>query len=240
MVSRLARLQHRRELMEAPDLDAAALGRTLQDLAWINRRLGGLRLILGQLERLLPHLPRPVRILDVGTGYADIPRGIVDWARRRRVPVAVEAVDRHPGVLALAQAASQAYPEIRVRAAEATALPYASGSVHLALASLLLHHLEGEEPVRLLRELDRVASRAALVNDLRRGWLPLAATWLGLRLCSRDPLIRHDGPLSVRRAFSPAEMLALAREAGWRAPRVTQHVPFRLALVTRKGRDGAP
>ncbi|MFB3819312.1 MAG: methyltransferase type 11, partial [Candidatus Methylomirabilales bacterium] len=114
-------------------------------------------------------------------------------------------------------------------------LPYASGSLHLALASLLLHHLEGEAPVRLLRELDRVSSRAAVVNDLRRGWLPLAATWLGLRLCSRDPLIRHDGPLSVRRAFTPAELLRLAGQAGWRAPRVTPRVPFRLALVTRKG-----
>jgi hypothetical protein len=239
MVSRLARLQHARELMEAPDLDPGTLERTLRELAWINRRLGGVRLVLGVVERLVPGLPRPLRILDVGTGYADIPRAIVAWARRRRVPVAVEAVDRHPDILRLAQAASRDYPEIRVRAAEATALPYADGSIHLALASLLLHHLEGEEPVRLLREMDRVASRGVLVNDLRRGWLPLAGTWLGLRVCSRDALIRHDGPLSVRRAFRPAELLALARQAGWRAPQVTQHLPFRLALVMRKGRDGA-
>jgi hypothetical protein len=239
MVSRLARLRGAQERMEAPDLDARSLQRTLGELAWLNRRLGGVALVLGELTRLLPALPPPVRILDVGTGYADIPRAVVDWARRAKVRVTVEAVDRHPGIVALAQAASLGYPEIRVQRADATALPYADGAVHVALASLLLHHLEGEAPVRLLRELDRVASRAAVVNDLRRGRLPLLGTWLALRLCSRDPVIHHDGPLSVRRAFTPPELLSLAREAGWQAPRVTRRVPFRLALVTRK-RGGGP
>jgi len=234
MVRPLPRLEGGRELMEGAGVDPEALRRTLADLGWINRRLGGVRVVLRHLRRLLPGLPRPCRILDVGTGYADIPRAVARWARRQRLPLAIEAVDRHPQIVRLAQAASRDYPEISVRTAEATALPYPPGSFHVALASLLLHHMEGDGPVRLLAELDRVASRAVLVNDLRRGWVPLCATWAGLRLLSRDPLIRHDGPVSVRRAFTPGEALGLARQAGWTTPRLTRHALFRVALLTEK------
>ena len=94
--------------------------------------------------------------------------------------------------------------------------------------------MEGEEQVRLLRELYRVASRAVVVNDLRRGRWPFLVTWAALHILSRNRLIHHDGPLSVRRSFLPAELLALARRAGWKRARVSRHAFFRLALVGEK------
>jgi hypothetical protein len=45
---------------------------------------------------------------------------------------------------------------------------------------------------------------------------------------------RHDGPLSVRRAFTPAELDDLARAAGLPGARVHAHVPFRVSLVWEK------
>jgi hypothetical protein len=221
-------------MMDAPGLDPALLHRTLTDLAWINRALGGVRLVLRELARVMRDPPSPVRILDVGTGYADIPRAIACWARRRGVAVEIEALDRSPEIVRLAREACRHYPEIRVRVGDALGLRHGVGPAHVVLSSLLLHHMEGDEPVRLLRGLDRAASRAVIVNDLRRGWLALGATWAGLRLLSAEPLIRHDGPLSVRRAFTPAEALALAREAGWARPRVARYAVFRMALVTEK------
>jgi SAM-dependent methyltransferase len=222
-------------MMDAPGLDPALLRRTLIDLAWINRTLGGSRVVLKELAPLLGRLPSPVRILDVGTGYADIPRAIARWARRRGIGVEIEALDRSPEIVGLARQACRDYPEIRVRPGDGLALPHGAGAAHVTLASLLLHHMEGDEPVRLLRGLYKAASRAVIVNDLRRGRLALAATWTGLRLLSGEPLIRHDGPLSVRRAFTPGEALALAREAGWARPRVSRYPLFRMALVAEKG-----
>jgi 2-polyprenyl-3-methyl-5-hydroxy-6-metoxy-1,4-benzoquinol methylase len=222
------------ELMDLPDADPGELARTLGDLAWINRWLGGTRLVQRHLATTLGGPAGPVRILDVATGYADIPRAIVRWARRRGLPVQIEAIDHHDRIAHLAQEASAAYPEIRVRRAGALPLPYPDGSFDIVLASLILHHMDGTEQVRLLRELYRVARHAVLVNDLRRGRWPFLVTWASLHVLSRSRLIHHDGPLSVRRGFRPAELLALAEEAGWERVGVSRHAFFRLALVGRK------
>jgi len=223
------------ELMELPDADPGELAHTLTDLAWINRWLGGARLVRHHLASLLDGQVAPVRILDVATGYADIPRAIVRWGRRRGVRVEIDAVDHHDQIIQLARQASAACPEIHIRQADARSLPYPEGSFNIVLASLVLHHMEGEEQVQLLRELYRVASHAVLVNDLRRGYWPFVVTWASLHLVSRNRLIHHDGPLSVRRSYLPAELLALARKAGWERARVTRHPFFRLALVGEKG-----
>jgi 2-polyprenyl-3-methyl-5-hydroxy-6-metoxy-1,4-benzoquinol methylase len=235
MVKPLARLVGASELMESPDADPTELAQALRGLAGINRYLGGVRVIRGQLAALLPVFPAPLRILDVGTGFADIPRALVRWARRHKCPFEVEAVDRHARILELAQRACAGYPEIRLQRADALMLPFPDGSFDVVLASLILHHMEGSEPIRFLRELDRVACRAVIVNDLRRGRWPFVVTWASLRFLSRSRLHHHDGPLSIRRAFLPEELRDLALTAGWTGPRVSRHAFFRLALVERKG-----
>ena len=111
------------ELMELPDADPGELAHTLTDLAWINRWLGGMRLIHAHLPSFLDGTAAPIRILDVGTGYADVPRAIARWGRRMGLPVEIEGVDHHDRILALARQASATYPEIRIRQGDAMALP---------------------------------------------------------------------------------------------------------------------
>jgi 2-polyprenyl-3-methyl-5-hydroxy-6-metoxy-1,4-benzoquinol methylase len=234
MVTVPDRLKGATELMDLPGVDLGELAHTLKDLAWINRVLGSVRLVRRHLAPLIPHLPRAIRILDVGTGYADIPRAIVQWARQRDVPIEIEGVDHHDQILALARHASAAFPEIRLRRGNASSLPYPDESFDVVLASLILHHMEGEEQVRLLQELYRIARRAVLVNDLRRGYWPFLVTWASLHVVSRSRLIHHDGPVSVRRGFLVEELQALAQEAGWKRVQVSRNPFFRLALVGEK------
>jgi len=233
MVTTPPRLTGAAERMDEPDLDPRELVRALGTLARINRLFGGTRVIFHHLPGLCDGLSAPVRILDVGTGYADIPRAIVRWARRRGRPVEITALDRHPGTLAVAGRACADYPEIDLQRGDALQLPFPPRSFDVVLASQILHHLEGTESVDLLRELARVARYGILVHDLRRGVLPFAATWVVLHLVSRSPVIRHDGPLSIRRGYMATELDALARAAGWKAWRVSRHAFFRLALLER-------
>jgi 2-polyprenyl-3-methyl-5-hydroxy-6-metoxy-1,4-benzoquinol methylase len=231
MVSTPPRLTGVAERMDAPGLDARELAEALRTLARINRLFGATRVVLHHLPRLCDPLPGPVRILDVGTGYADIPRAIVRWARRRGRRVAITALDRNPATLGAAARACADYPEIRLLRGDALALPFRSNGFDVALASQILHHMEAAEPVRLLSELRRVARQGLLVHDLRRGTWPYTVTRLALHALSRSSVIRHDGPVSIRRGYLPAELQALARAAGWGAPRVARHAFFHLALV---------
>ena len=170
----------------------------------------------------------------MGTGYADIPRVVVRWAHARGLAVEIDALEPHPIIRGLAAQACADYPEIQLHEGNGLALPFPDGDVDVACASQILHHMEGDEPVRFLAELYRVARCGVVVSDLRRGAWPYLLPRVTLHVLSRSPLIRHDGPLSIRRGFTPQELPGLAKAARWEVPRVYGHAFFRLALVARK------
>lgn len=98
MVRTSARLTGVVEWMDRPGVEPAELVQTLRDLAWINRASGGTRVVLVHLAAVLRGLPPPVHLLDVGTGYADLPRAIAHWARQRRLALRIDAIDHHEGI----------------------------------------------------------------------------------------------------------------------------------------------
>lgn len=232
-MTRLPRLDHAREYLDEPLHDPAELEASLDDVAAVNRWFGGRRALLEHLPALLP-ADRPPRILDAGTGSADLPRAIVAWARRHGRRVRIVAADIHPQTLEIARRRSLPYPEITTAVADARRLPFADRSFDVALLSMTLHHLEGEGQTTALRELARVARCGVLVGELERSWPSyLAARLLAATIWRDNRLTRHDGPVSVLRAFTAAELLALARRAGLADPRVFRHPLFRLVLVAR-------
>ena len=223
-------LRHRSaeaELLDAGDLPAAELAANLRDLARLNRLPGGAGASVAAIRRLLPD--GPSRVVDVGTGGADIPRAL---ARAHR-SVSVTAIDRDPAIVALATRWSRAQPRVEVVEADGLALPDPAEAFDVAHTSLVVHHLEPQEVVMLLRELHRVSWRGVVVNDLRRGILPLAVTHLTVRAFGRSPITRHDGPLSVRRAYTLAELDDLAAFAGLRMVRRSLSVMPRVVTTYR-------
>ncbi len=221
------------ERMDEPDVDRRELATSLRDLRGVNRWLGGTRVVLRHLGRMVSRLPgREFSVLDVATGSGDIPLAVARWARARRLHARVTATDAHGGTLDLARRHVAGDPDVRVGPADALALPYPDASFDFALCSTALHHFAEPEAVRVLRELDRVARWGVVVNDLRRSRPALlGARLLAATVWRTHPVTRHDGPLSVRRAFTPAELLDLGRRAGMAGARVYGHFPFRLALV---------
>ena len=226
------------ELMDAADQDRRELARSLADLRGVNRWLGGTRVVLRHFARLVRAHPRPSwSVLDVATGSADIPLSLAAWARSRSIRLHVVATDSHPTTLDLAREHTARDPDVSVEPADALALPYADGAFDVALCSTALHHFDAEDQaVQVLRELDRVSRVGVIVNDLARSLPALAgARLLAATVWRTHPVTRHDGPLSVRRAFTPAELRRLARAAGLGNARVRAHFPFRVALVAEKG-----
>jgi methyltransferase family protein len=107
-----------------------------------------------------------------------------------------------------------AYPEIRLVAADAAALPIRERGADIVTSALTLHHLEPDAAATGLREMAAAARHAVVVNDLLRTRVALGLVWLATRLLRCHPISRHDGPLSVRRAYSAAELTTLAQKAG--------------------------
>jgi SAM-dependent methyltransferase len=221
----MRRREGAREHLDGP-VAADDLAASLADVDRLSAWFGGHALTLTALNRALGPPPPGAtrRVLDVGGGGAHLARRLVRRARRAGRRVRVVVLDVDAGALALGRALSgAAYPEIAFVRADASALPLREGAVDAAVSVLTLHHLEADGAAAALAEM-RAASRGpVIVNDLLRSRLALALVWLATRLVARHPFSRHDGPLSVRRAWAPAEMEVLADKAGVGPPRLRRH-----------------
>ena len=202
------------EHLDGPLDDPKALAGNLADLTRINRITGGASL---SVRALLGLLPGGGTVLDVGTGAADIPVALLIDARVRGIPLRVTATDSRQEVLDAALAVHPALAEIArltLAVADGRALPYPDGAFDVVHTSMVLHHLSSDDAVRFLAELRRVARVGVVVNDLARGRLFWLGGWLLTHTLAPSRYTRHDGPLSVRRAFTVTEMRALLAEAG--------------------------
>jgi 2-polyprenyl-3-methyl-5-hydroxy-6-metoxy-1,4-benzoquinol methylase len=223
----LARAAHAVEMLDRP-APPSDLAESLTDVARLNTLFGGCFVTLANLKRLIAGVARDRRItvLDVGTGGADIPRALVRWARRAGRPIRVIALDRDHATLGLARRRSARYPEIVVLEADALALPVRADVVDVAISALMLHHLEPADAVRSLSEMDAAAGLGVVVNDLMRSRIGYALVWLATRVFTNNRMSRHDGPLSVRRAYTPEEVRALCEKAGLFDVRVHRYRMF--------------
>lgn len=225
------------ELLDAAGPTPAELAENFRDIRRVNQLLGGTATILRLLPTLLDPLPprRPVTLLDLATGVADIPLAVARWAARRHLPLTIVASDSSAPILALARQRLAGHPAISLARYDARAVPLPDQQFDIVLCSLALHHFAPDDAVRVLREMARLARVGFILNDLRRDRLGYAAAWLAARLTTRNRLTRHDAPLSVRRAYTPAELGRLLHRAGITDAAITTHRWFRLAAVRAGG-----
>jgi len=224
------------ERMDTETLSPETTAEILRALETINLWLGGVRATLWHLNRFSRYWSpgQTIRMIDWGTGGADIPRAIIRWARAKRFHVEIVGMDNNAVTLDYARAACRDYPEIRILEGDLTQLPRLHEPFDYAISSLCLHHLTDEAILNLLAKSDRFTQRGIIMNDLKRSARAWAWIWLLSRLGRAHPIVQHDGPLSVKRAFTPRELRNLALKANVPYARVYTHFGYRLTLAGEK------
>src|SRR5919198_3808603 len=202
------------EMMDRPQPVSPELERDLERIRQFNRWLGSHRLVSIFVRQWIMRGAR-MRVVDLATGSGDIPRLLVDHARRIGAQIEIDAVDRQPATLEIARSLSAKYPEISYHAANVLEWD-CHQKYDMALCSLVLHHFTDDDAVRLLRRCRELSRRFVLVSDLRRGLLLQAGVYILTALIFREPMTRFDARLSAERAFSFGEMRELALQAGWK------------------------
>ena len=222
-----------RELPELMDGDCSYedFRDCLSSLGTVNRWLLGYRPTLAWLERLSRGLRDPVHIVDVGCGGGDLLRQIAGWARRRGIAVQLTGIDLNPYA---ARAAAESTPkELGITWVTGDAMTYRPEKpIDIVVSSLLAHHLENEEIVAFLGWMEATAKVGWFINDLERSeWSSRMFGWVRWHW-----LVRHDGPVSFRRAFRKEDWVRLLAAAAVPQEAVTaEHWrPGRLCVGRRK------
>lgn len=213
------------ELLDSDAGTPAEIQASLADLRMVNRWFGGASTMCSLVERVAEETRhRQLSFLDIGGATGDIPDFIQKRLARRGVHFQAVMLDR---------ALSHMDRKLPTVAADALQLPFADNSFDLAGSSLFVHHFEPGEVVRLTNECLRVCRLAVLVNDLRRSPLHLALVYAGLPLY-RSRLTRHDGPASIRRAYTLAEMRSMLQQTTASRIDLSTHYLYRMGAIAWK------
>ena len=202
------------EMMDRPQPVSLELERDLERLRQLNRWFGSHRLVSCFMRRwIMPGAQ--MRVVDLATGSGDIPRLLVDHARRIGAQIEIDAIDQQAATVEIAQSLSAEYQEISYHVANILEWDCAQG-YDIAVCSLVLHHFSDDNAVKLLRRCRELSKRFVLVSDLRRGFLLPSGVYMLTALIFREPMTRFDARLSAQRAFSFVEMRELAVKANWK------------------------
>ena len=221
------------EWIDQPQADPHLLRKSLTYIRRINALLGYTRSTLSHLKRFSREWTagETIRIIDLATGSADIPRAILRWAARRRFDVRVVGVDLHPRTAEVA-AHGNADRRLTIVRADVLELPFADDSFDYAITNMFLHHLDEDQVVRVLREMNRVARRGIIAADLVRN--RRAYAWIVLFTLWANAMVKHDARASVAQAFNRNEILALRDRAQVKWMDYHRHFGHRFVLAGRK------
>ena len=217
--------------MDDPGADPAVLRSSLRFIRRINFWLGYTRATVGHLKQFSRRWKKgeTIRIVDLATGSADVPRAILNWAKKEGWDVRVVGVDRHATT---ADAARGNEANLQIVQGDVLNMPFADGAFDYAITGMFLHHLDDEEVVRVLKAMDRISRRGVVVADLLRH--RRAYIWIKVITAMSNPMVRHDAAVSVAQAFTEAEVLALRDRAGLGYAQFYRHFGHRFVLAGEK------
>ncbi|MGZ5029569.1 MAG: methyltransferase domain-containing protein [Methylobacter sp.] len=223
------------EWMDEKEVPFTVFHNCLSQLELINRCTFAYRPTLQWLSGIVRYLPSDhLTILDVGCGGGDMLMHIWHWAEKEGISVDLIGVDINPFSKQSAEKRIPTEAPIRIVTADLFSFMPAN-SADIIISSLFTHHLDDKALQHFIRWMEMHAKRGWLISDLHRHPIPYYFI-KGVTRClpAVNPLIRHDAPVSVARAFTKANWATSLAAAGLTQTHcsITWHMPFRY-LITR-------
>jgi len=223
---------HEPEWMDADDVSDAEFAACMADLATVNTLTLARPPTLAFVARLFAATPpdRPLTLVDVGYGAGDMLRAIRRMARKRGRAIRLIGLDINPRSAPAATALTPDGMDIDYRTGDAFLIPVEE-PIDLIVSSLVTHHMDDAEIIAFLQWMEERARIGWFVNDLHRHWLPYHFFRAFSAAMRWHPFVRHDGPLSIARAFRRADWRGLLERAGVAdVARVRWRFPFRYCV----------
>jgi len=202
------------EILDDPGLGGDELIRNLEDIARVNRWLGGEKTLISGITPLLEQhdFSRPIEFVDLGCGSGDLPRAIVRWCRKKNISVSLTAVDFNDSIVRYANAQSKDFPEIRYETIDVFSDAFKRRRFDIVVMSLFLHHFDNRKARELLKNSYDQCRLAVVVNDLHRSPVAYHLFKLFTFVTASNHITRHDGLISILRGFRKKDLEMLIND----------------------------
>ncbi|NBC57843.1 MAG: methyltransferase domain-containing protein [Bacteroidetes bacterium] len=194
------------EIMDDFDLKGHELEAVLKDLNNVNKRLGGYKITINGIKKLLPQQNRTFKIADVGCGSGDNLRQIAKWAKRKNISLQLYGVDANLNSINTAKSLSSGFDNIKFLQQNVFDESFNQHQFDVIYLNLTLHHFKNKDIRKLLPILYQNSNLGLVINDLHRHWLAYLLFQLYSSLLMKSKIAKHDGKVSILRGFKKNEL----------------------------------
>jgi hypothetical protein len=200
------------EIMDDFELKGPDLEKTLGDLDNINKWLGGNKITIQGIKKLLNGQPKTniIQIADIGCGNGAILREIANWGRSNNYNFQLTGIDANPNTIEIAEKLSAYYPEIQYSTLNIFNEDYKSREFSIILCTLTLHHFKNPEIISILNNFYKQAKKGIVINDLHRSRMAYFLFQAFCRVFINNEIARKDGLTSILRGFKKEDLQKLA------------------------------
>jgi len=196
-----------REIMDDLEMGGPLVIDALDHMSAINKWLGGNRVTINGIEKLLRNHPRnqEVIVIDLGCGNGDMLRQVADFGRKRGYNFKLIGIDANLATIKYARKLSKNYEEITYDQQDIFSEEFQKVKYDVALCTLFLHHFENDFIIKFVKALIGNARKGVVINDLHRH--PMAyILFKTISIFIKNHIVKTDGAISILRAFKKPEL----------------------------------
>jgi len=219
------------ELLDAPDIPKELLLQNLQELNFINRLLGGHKITMNGIKKLVTEKNKVYHIVDLGCGSGDTMKHIATWARMNGFKVKLTGVDKNIHIIDYLDDYCKDYHEISGVAMDYLDFLKSGTNLDIVHCSLFCHHLKDDELAELFSYLKQYSKNGFVINDLHRNWFAYYGVKFITYILNGSALSRNDGPVSILRAFKRNELKSLLLRAEIKKYSINWKWAFRYLVI---------
>lgn len=225
-----------REILDDFDLRGRELEENFDDLDRVNKMLGGYRITLEGIEKILNSrcFAPSVTIMDVGCGNGSMLREVAKMGRQKGIKMALKGVDANENAIKIAERQSKDYPEISFEVRDVTTRDYTTEKVDIILCTLTLHHFKDNEIEDLMTGFSKMCLMGIVINDLHRSRLAYYLFGAFSSIFIKNDIARKDGLTSVLRSFKKEDLKWYGRNLQVREQIISWKWAFRYQWILLK------
>jgi 2-polyprenyl-3-methyl-5-hydroxy-6-metoxy-1,4-benzoquinol methylase len=222
------------ELIDDLNLSNEALRQNLEELATINKWLGGNQLTLSGLEKLISQKSKQekqLKIADIGCGGGDMLKLMANWAKKKQIKADFVGIDANQFMIDFAKKRTENFENITYLKEDAFSDNLKNFKLDIATLTLFCHHFTENQLIDLFTNLRKNCTIGIIINDLHRHWFAYySINWL-TAIFSKSYLVKNDARLSVWRGFHKNELIEILQKAGFQHFTVKWKWAFRWEVV---------
>lgn len=227
---------YRREIMDDFELQGEELRKTLDDLDRVNKWLGGNKVTVEGVDKILKSacFAQPVSITDVGCGNGSLLKEVADYGRSHGIKMNLQGIDANEHTIGIAKENTKDYPEITFEAQDIFSEAFKAKEVDIILCTLTMHHFKDKEIEEILHVFSNICQMGIVINDLQRSKLAYYLFEAFSAFFIKNDIARRDGLTSVLRSFKKDDLEWYGRNLNMRDQKIAWKWAFRYQWILLK------